>query len=283
MFDRAKLKTRAKSVMSRHFLTMFFACLIVSLISGGIATFSNRFQNIDFANLDPMRIAIILGAIGLLLIISILFSIFVISPLTVGLKYFMLRTADGDSRIENLLYPFKNGYKNIVYTMFMKNLYIFLWSLVGGLPLGLILGFSGIYSKIMMLATTFTATESISSALSLMSIMSSIFVVAVICSIPAIIKTLQYSMTEYILADNPNMKKSDVLSKSKEMMVGNKWSYIILRLSFLGWELLAFFCCCIGSTILQPYIESTFTELYLELSGQGKDYESFSFNNGFNY
>lgn len=276
MFDRVTLKSRAKAVLSRSFLTMFFACLIVSLISGGAFGLNSRnFENLNVAEIEPLRLAAILGVLGIMSILAILFSIFVTAPLSVGLKYFMLRAADSDAKIDYLLYPFKNGYLNIVFTLFMKNLYIFLWSLVGFIPLALIIGTTDAMEKISSL-TSLVQANSVGAALSLSGIMSGIFILTLIFSIPALIKTLQYSMTEYILADNPTTKKSIALSKSKEMMAGNKWGYVKLRLSFLGWEILASVTCCIGALILAPYVEQTFAQLYLELSGQGKDYSDFT-------
>ena len=88
-----------------------------------------------------------------------------------------------------------------------------------------------------------------------------------ILGIPAIIKELQYILVPYMLADNPEITWRDALSESKEMMVGNKWAYIKLRLSFLPWQIAAILICGIGGLLVLPYIEATVCEMYLELSG----------------
>ena len=53
--------------------------------------------------------------------------------------------------------------------------------------------------------------------------------------IPGIIKAYAYSMTTYILADNPNMKAMDALRESERMMQGHKWELFCLHLSYIGW------------------------------------------------
>lgn len=84
--------------------------------------------------------------------------------------------------------------------------------------------------------------------------------------IPGIIKAIEYSMVDYILADNPDIRPMDALRESKQMMKGNKWKAFVLGLSFLGWELLSL--CTFGLLdvfYVRPYIEGTFAELYLAL------------------
>jgi uncharacterized membrane protein len=56
--------------------------------------------------------------------------------------------------------------------------------------------------------------------------------------IPGIIKSYAYSMTFFILTDNPTMDGNDAITKSKEIMKGNKWNLFVLDLSFIGWLLL---------------------------------------------
>lgn len=55
---------------------------------------------------------------------------------------------------------------------------------------------------------------------------------ALLLIIPGIIAAYSYSMSFYILKDNPNMDALDVLKKSKEMMKGKKWKLFTLHLSF---------------------------------------------------
>ncbi|MBO5060921.1 MAG: DUF975 family protein [Clostridia bacterium] len=278
MFDRKTLKTRAKFVLARSFFMSFIACLVVTLASsGGIGIGARQLQALDISTMSHIRVAAIFAVIGLLFLAGIAFLLLVSSPLSVGLKYFMLRAADGDTNLENLLYPFKNGYKNIVWVMFVKKLYIFLWSLIGFIPIIVALWKFGLYQKIEELVLAMQ-NDSVSAALSLSAIMVVVSLLTFIFTIPAIIKELQYSLVEYILADDPYMPRSRAIGKSKEMMVGNKWALVKLIFSFTGWYLAANFTCCIGTLLLNPYIEATFAQMYLEISGQGKDYPGFGYN-----
>lgn len=275
MFDRKILKTRAKAVLSRSFPTSLLACFLVSLAgSGGAGISARQIEGLDLANMSNLRIAAIFAVAGLLIIAGLAFLLLVTSPLAVGLKYFFLKAANGDVRLENFLYPFKNGYKNIIWVQFVKNLYIFLWSLVGLIPLIVGLWKFGLYDKIRELTANMNG-DSLVPAFTLLTIMSLLSVVTLIFSIPGLIKELQYSMVEYLLADNPHMPKSKAIGKSKEMMVGNKWALVKLAFSFAGWYIAANMFCCLGSIVLRPYIEATYAQLYLELSGQNKDYTDY--------
>ena len=80
--------------------------------------------------------------------------------------------------------------------------------------------------------------------------------------IPGIIKTYQYSMVPYILAENPGIEPKRALELSKEMTSGEKFNIFLLELSFFGWFLLSFFTCGIGIFFVMPYLNATFAELY---------------------
>jgi uncharacterized membrane protein len=72
--------------------------------------------------------------------------------------------------------------------------------------------------------------------------------------VPGIIKALGYSMAYYILYDNPGMKPLEAIKRSQNMMMGYKWKYFKLGLSFLGWALLGLLTLGIGYLWLYPYI-----------------------------
>ena len=56
--------------------------------------------------------------------------------------------------------------------------------------------------------------------------------------IPGIIAAYSYSMTFYILADNPDLKGDDARKMSMEMMNGHKMDLFLLHLSYIGWIIL---------------------------------------------
>lgn len=80
--------------------------------------------------------------------------------------------------------------------------------------------------------------------------------------VPGIIKAFSYSMSNFILAENPDIKPSDAIKESKKLMDGNKLDYFMLGLSFIGWEILNLFTLGILSIWLQPYIHTTQAAFY---------------------
>ena len=61
-------------------------------------------------------------------------------------------------------------------------------------------------------------------------------------------------------------------------MVGNKWAFVKLMLSFIPLYIVAGLVCCgIGTVFLAPYVEQTYAQMYLEITGKGKDFSGFDF------
>ena len=89
-----------------------------------------------------------------------------------------------------------------------------------------------------------------------------IFLWSLLFVIPGIIKSYEYSMVPYILAENPRISSERAFELSKQMTRGEKWKIFVLDLSFIGWRILGVLCCCIGEIFLQPYVEATYAELY---------------------
>ena len=71
--------------------------------------------------------------------------------------------------------------------------------------------------------------------------------------IPGIIKGYAYSLTSYILVDNPELSPNEARLKSIEMMRGHKWKLFGLDLSFIGWFLLCILSLGIGLIWIEPY------------------------------
>lgn len=101
-----------------------------------------------------------------------------------------------------------------------------------------------------------------------------IFLWSLLLIIPGIIKSYQYAMVPYILADNPALDYVTVLNRSKSMMEGHKFELFVLGLSFIGWRLLGIMLCCIGIIFVLPYQNATFTEFYEELKTKNQVNES---------
>lgn len=84
--------------------------------------------------------------------------------------------------------------------------------------------------------------------------------------IGGLIKTYEYRMIPYLLAENPAIKRKEAFAISKEMMKGNKWKTFILDLSFFGWNFLSVLTFGLLSILyVNPYNAATNAELYVEL------------------
>ena len=80
--------------------------------------------------------------------------------------------------------------------------------------------------------------------------------------IPGIIAALGYSMTFYILADDPLIKPQEALRKSKSMMNGYKMKLFYLWLRFFLLFLLCILTLGIGLLWLIPYVHVTMAKFY---------------------
>ena len=56
--------------------------------------------------------------------------------------------------------------------------------------------------------------------------------------IPGIIKSFSYAMTPYILYEHPEYTPNEAITKSREIMSGNRFRLFCLNFSFIGWSLL---------------------------------------------
>lgn len=93
-----------------------------------------------------------------------------------------------------------------------------------------------------------------------------VFLWSLLFIIPGIIKSYEYYMVPYIMADHPDMNYKDALELSRKMMDGEKWKTFVLELSFIGWSILSLFTFGILSILyVNPYFNQTKAELYLTL------------------
>ena len=86
--------------------------------------------------------------------------------------------------------------------------------------------------------------------------------------VPAIIADLRYSMTYFIIADNPGISGMAAIKKSKEMMRGHKWELFVLRLSFFWWILLISITFGLAAIYVAPYMHATTANYYEKLKSE---------------
>ncbi len=83
--------------------------------------------------------------------------------------------------------------------------------------------------------------------------------------IPFIMATFSYSMTFFVIADNPNISGLEAITESKNLMKGHRWELFKLEFSFIGWMLLAPFTMGILYFWLVPYMQTSMAVFYTDL------------------
>jgi len=159
MWTRSELKARGKAAFKAN----YFNCLLISLIiavvaAGGAAsgattttTTTNNGGEINsfvdgFSSLPaPARFGVgaaVIGFTASLGLIAILIHFFVFNPVEVGCRRFFFLNSYSPAKLDELKYGFSEGrFSSIVKTMFFRDLFVFLWSLLLIIP-GIIKGYS---------------------------------------------------------------------------------------------------------------------------------------------
>ena len=65
--------------------------------------------------------------------------------------------------------------------------------------------------------------------------------------VPGIMATYSYAMTDYILAEHPELTASEAIAQSKALMDGSRWRLFCLHLSFIGWGIVGSLCLGVGT------------------------------------
>lgn len=143
MWTRKELKERAKTAFRSNRGLCIGAGFILTLCSTGFST-SGLSDIKEFSSSGPASEAIskieqfiranqkeVMIAVVTISVISLLLSLFVLNPLSVGMHRFFLKNADEKASVgENASFPFNNSYGNIVKVSFSTNLFIVLLSLL---------------------------------------------------------------------------------------------------------------------------------------------------------
>ena len=94
-----------------------------------------------------------------------------------------------------------------------------------------------------------------------------VFLWSLLFIIPGIVAGYSYAMTNYILAEHPELTASEAIEQSKAMMYGHRWRLFCLQFSFIGWNLLCSLTLGIGNLWLRPYMQAAEAAFYRDVSG----------------
>lgn len=113
-----------------------------------------------------------------------------------------------------------------------------------------------------------------------LNLLYTIFVIlwTLLLVIPGIIAILKYSMSYYIMYDNPDMGAMDAINASKKMMDGHKMDLFLLWLSFIGWFILGLITLGIGLLWVIPYYTTAKVNFYESLKHSSNGFNEFTEN-----
>lgn len=146
MWNRIDLKMRGKAAFKKNYWSCVLVALILSIIAGvGAAGGGRRGATVNsdnsysyFNGSDAETTAlmtVILMILGVILVLGVIFAIFIGNLLVVGGCQFFVENQTDQPGVGRMLSPFKSGhYGNVVLTMFLRDLFTFLWSLLLIIP-----------------------------------------------------------------------------------------------------------------------------------------------------
>jgi uncharacterized membrane protein len=138
----------------------------------------------------------------------------------------------------------------------------------GPLTLGLaIVSLRVLDGEVLALQDMFAGFYNFGNAL-LLHILNSLFITlwSLLLVVPGIVKAYAYSMSTYILAENPDITATEARQRSIDIMKGNKMMLFKIHLTYIGWFLLSIFTLGIPLFFIMPQIQVATAAFYLDLT-----------------
>ena len=226
----AELKARAKGQLLGKYGTVIPAVLAVEIIMlsiSGVISFP----------LNPQTIPGAIGSFIVECLMQLLGGIFI-----AGQTYLYLNiSCGGNIRVSDVFYGFTHHPDRAILIQLLQLLLM----LAAYVPLFVVLGLWMVIDSIYMLipvAVTFCFG----------------LIVSVIIS-------LMYSQSYFVMLDFPDFTALQCLRFSRRIMKGSKARRFYLDMSFIPLYLLGLLTCCIGLLFVIPYVNTTYSNFYLEL------------------
>ncbi|WP_026508146.1 DUF975 family protein [Butyrivibrio sp. MC2013] len=227
MWTIKEVKSRGKAAFKANYLNSVIAGILAVLFAGTAVAGGGRSASsaasageslLSEMTVDQLMIvaAAVVGAMTVAYAISLVLKIFIYNPIKVGCASFFKKNVENPGQKLDVILEGFSDYGRVFITLFLKDLFIFFWSLL--------------------------------------------FV------IPGLVKSYSYRMVPYILKDEPELSATEVITRSRQMMNGNKGKAFLFDLSFIGWIILsAITLDIVGILWTTPYMENANAALYLEL------------------
>lgn len=239
MTQRRELKRYAKQAMSGKYGTLILAFVVVQ----ALALSSSMLSSALFPGEETLDL--VLGY-AFTFILTLLINV-----ISAGLNYMYLNIARGKAySLNDLIYFYKHHPDRVIIATF----FLAVLNLLTMLPYT-------IYGNMN------TPAEGASLETQITWMYTSIFLMLVGMIVYQIL-SIPLEMTYYILADKPELKGTDALKESIEMMQGNFGRYLMLKISFIPLIFLSVFTFYIALLWVLPYMIMTETMFYRDLTGE---------------
>ena len=141
------------------------------------------------------------------------------------------------------------------------------WLFAGPLAVGLSLFFLSVCSGVPRFSQLFGGFNYFGKAF-LSTFLMGLFIMlwCLLFVVPGIIKTYSYAMTFFIIAEDPSVGSVEAITRSRQLMDGNKWRLFCLYRRFTGWGILCLFTFGIGFLWLWPYMMAATAAFYDDLT-----------------
>ena len=284
MFNREMFKENAKTMLRRFYGKALLPMFIIGVLNLLIVIISFDYNIVDFFKTYSLMIQASLDGnydsvagygmvlldtrlpswiIALMDVVNLAFNLLVVPVLTIGVSRFFLRARENPARVRDMFYPFGKNYGNNLGTMLAMMFFLFLWIIV---PLLITIGVVVILVIILRLLSDGYFNSPLYKAADVILYIG-FFAAYFAALIPALIKSYQYSMLPWIMAENPRMTYKRAFELTKLMTKGYKWKLFVLDLSFIGWIYLSMLI-PFGPYFLSPYIYATKAEAYTFLKAR---------------
>lgn len=174
MWIRSELKERGKITFKRFYWKSVLVCLIFLLLSGGLGSgvgsqVGNTYNSIMYNDYnytdsdyydddeyyydedldqevsDSFNVIegffasglflLFIGIFILILIVTFIIKLLIVYPIEIGKNNFFMGIREDEKTLDSLIFIYKSGkLKNTIFTMFMKDLFQFLWALLFVIP-----------------------------------------------------------------------------------------------------------------------------------------------------
>ena len=160
MWNRKELKAKGKAAFrANYWRSVLVALIAVMILGGSAAVVGNRVsqagaeQNVEVTETQDTETAelsqaleeippeILLGIVVVILGVALtasmmttLVSALLFNPLKVGCQRFFLVNSDSPAGLPELLYGYQSNYGNMVKTLLLRDIFLWLWSLLFCIP-----------------------------------------------------------------------------------------------------------------------------------------------------